>query len=74
VPDVPPTSEQLAAGIDKFKEFGELLAVDNLADGDVTKWSQIEALPVYVVIQKKAMAAHIELYNRRMDAIMKQKK
>jgi hypothetical protein len=69
-----PTPEQMAAGIDRFKDYGELLAVDSLADGDVTKWAAIEQLPVYVVIQKKSMSANFELYNRRLAAIINAKK
>lgn len=70
VPEVLPTPEQTQAGIAVFQQFGEILTIDNLADGDVTRWADVEALPVYVVVQKKAIAAHQELFNRKLQKIL----
>lgn len=64
-----PTAEQMQAGIEVFAKYGELIAIDSLANEDVTKWKEIESLPVYVVIQKKAMSANKVLFERRLHAI-----
>lgn len=46
-----PDAEQIAAGINKLDEFGALSTIHSLAQGDILRHPQIEALPYFKVYE-----------------------
>jgi hypothetical protein len=47
-----PEAEMLVAGIERLNEFGEMVTIDSLANGNILEHERIESLPYYQVYQK----------------------
>lgn len=51
-----------SAGIDKLSKFGVIIQIDQLANGDVTKYEQVKKQPYALCFNKLLMNKEIELY------------
>ena len=49
----PPDIKMIAAGVRDLDVLGITNIIDMLANGDITKWSQVEMLPYYICFDKQ---------------------
>jgi hypothetical protein len=62
-----PTSKEENAGIHKFNEFGPLITIDRLADGDVLKYDAIEQKPYHLIFAKLKLEYTRRIYNENLE-------
>lgn len=56
---IPPTADEIEAGVDSFSKFGEFNQIYSLADGDITKYDK--------VFNSSYSEAFITLYRKAED-------
>ena len=67
---LPPDPNQIAAGIDRFKELGSVVLVDSLANGDITKWQQIENMSLGTIHAKMRMNVLTHQFKQEYEFIL----
>ncbi len=69
----PPDMKLVAAGIRDLDVLGITNAIDMLAGGDVTKWSEIEQLPYSVCFEKQLKSTIEKRIEKKLIEIQKRK-
>jgi hypothetical protein len=71
--NVPPTAEELEAGIKTFEKFGEFNVIYSLANGDVTKYNgvfDLEYNDAFLTLYRKAEETR---FSRKYSKIIQRK-
>lgn len=69
-----PEADELAAGIERYNQFGIVVSIDRIAGGDVTKWEAITEMP-YRMIHTKLKLLKIDTeYQKALTRIKMNKK
>lgn len=69
-----PDADQIEAGIEIFQQFGVVVTIDTLCDGDPLKWPAMEEMPYYLIFLKLQLEAAKITYNKNLAAIQRRKK
>ena len=69
-----PDADQVEAGIERFQSFGVLTTIDDLADGNVLLYDEIEAKPYYLIFAKLHLESVKRQYNMNLTKIHQRKK
>ena len=64
------TADEVAAGIDRFNQFGVLLQIDNLAKGNVLEWDNIKNLPYEYALAKLCIDKNSNDFQRDYQQII----
>lgn len=67
----PPDPKLIRAGVQDLDELGIINIIDNLAQGDILRWSQVEQMPYEVVFTKLRKSAIESRIAKRMRENMK---
>lgn len=68
---VPPTAEQIRAGVSAFNELSYFNQIDDLAGGDPTKYDTILSLEYIVIYQKLRRNTISAIFEQRLSAVFK---